>query len=108
MPYIIIAIEGEEYKIPMDVPKDYTSEWEIEYEESGFDYNQAILGLDAQEVYMPYDEEDRFWVAKRDGVFMDKGTCYKPPPDYEDDPPPPMGASQRAIDKWDEKHKVGG
>lgn len=50
------------------------------------------------------DEEGRTWIEKRDGVFMNHTTCYKPPPDYEDDPPLPMGASQKAIDAWDKNH----
>ena len=58
---------------------------------------------------MPYDEEGRFWLEKRNGIYSNKEMSYNPPPDGEPpDPPPPMGTSQEAIDKWDRKHNLGG
>ena len=39
---------------------------------------------------MPYDDKGEFWLEKRDGVFMNRNICYKPPPDYEDNPPLPV------------------
>ena len=42
------------------------------------------------------------------GARKGSGSEYHKPPDYEDDPPPPMGASKKAIEKWDKEHSRGG